>query len=392
MADKPGVGSSAADYEFDHDGNLTTTGAANTYAVITGRKIMGYYKGLRFCARINVTNTGASTMAVDEAGAIALRKAPNAALVADDLLINVYYDFIYDDVNNVLQVFDAKPFPTAAQVGAMPITGGTFTGNVTINNVPGGNGNSTLTIIGGSGTGNPGMELGRVDATTSTPFIDFHTGSVPTDFDSRILASGGTGADGGGTLAIVANSFLWRNFQFGSQLLTSGTVSNAATLDLVLTSYTAFKAIKFVLQSFLPATDDRELWMLFSTNGGSSYDTTSYAYTFVRTRDADTAPRSEGASGAARIDIVGSQTAGESVSNVAAEGGSHTELTLFNQTNTAVWPRVQFQSTWFGSTVTDIFNSAGAGQREVAQDTDAVRFLFETGNITSGTYAVYGLV
>jgi hypothetical protein len=31
------------------------------------------------------------------------------------------------------------------------------------------------------------------------------------------------------------------------------------------------------------------------------------------------------------------------------------------------------------------------GNFSTAQDTDAVRFLFASGNITSGTYAVYGL-
>ena len=32
----------------------------------------------------------------------------------------------------------------------------------------------------------------------------------------------------------------------------------------------------------------------------------------------------------------------------------------------------------------------GAGQRAAAQDTDAIRILFESGNIASGSWALYG--
>lgn len=104
MADKPAVASSFSDHSFDNDGNLTATGSANTYLVKTGRRIGGYYKGLRLCVRIPVTNTTASTLEVDEAGQIAIRKGGNTALTAGNLIAGCYYDFIFDDANNVLQV------------------------------------------------------------------------------------------------------------------------------------------------------------------------------------------------------------------------------------------------------------------------------------------------
>lgn len=50
-----------------------------------------------------------------------------------------------------------------------------------------------------------GVELGNIDNQASTPFIDFHSGTDGTnDYDSRILASGGTTSDGAGTLNIIA--------------------------------------------------------------------------------------------------------------------------------------------------------------------------------------------
>jgi hypothetical protein len=73
----------------------------------------------------------------------------------------------------------------------------------------------------------------------------------------------------------------------GLILLASGTVSAAATLDIVLTGYTGYRALKLVLSSFLPVTDDVELWLRVSTNGGSSYDATGYSYVLITDHDSD---------------------------------------------------------------------------------------------------------
>ena len=61
--------------------------------------------------------------------------------------------------------------------------------------------NTTLTI---GGAANCSMEIGRTDGVASTPYIDFHSGAVLTDFDSRLMGSGGNGAVGQGTLVVVA--------------------------------------------------------------------------------------------------------------------------------------------------------------------------------------------
>lgn len=72
-------------------------------------------------------------------------------------------------------------------------------------------GAGTLTLTGSSaasiqlrGTGSSNIEIGRVDGALSTPFIDFHSGAVATDYDSRLIASGGTGVAGNGALAVDA--------------------------------------------------------------------------------------------------------------------------------------------------------------------------------------------
>jgi microcystin-dependent protein/cytoskeletal protein CcmA (bactofilin family) len=48
------------------------------------------------------------------------------------------------------------------------------------------------------------LEIGGQSGVANTPFIDFHSGATVVDFDSRIIASGGTGVAGGGQLLFQA--------------------------------------------------------------------------------------------------------------------------------------------------------------------------------------------
>lgn len=80
------------------------------------------------------------------------------------------------------------------------------------------------------GSGAAGIELGRVDGTASTPYIDFHAGATVVDYDARIIAQTGTGSSGGGTLDVQCGAFLLNGSPIGlalsvasAQATTSGT-------------------------------------------------------------------------------------------------------------------------------------------------------------------------
>ena len=89
----------------------------------------------------------------------------------------------------------AKPVSTAQEAALAlkaNLTGATFTGVVSI-----------------APAGTAALEMGRVDGTASSPLIDFHSGATATDYDARIMATGGTGTAGGGTLEVTAAQFRW---------------------------------------------------------------------------------------------------------------------------------------------------------------------------------------
>jgi hypothetical protein len=84
--------------------------------------------------------------------------------------------------------------------------GVTNTGNLLVNGTITGQ-VSGATVVAMSNDANGSIELGKVDGTGTTPFIDFHAGATATDFDVRIIASGGTGVAGAGTLQIQGGRF-----------------------------------------------------------------------------------------------------------------------------------------------------------------------------------------
>lgn len=132
MADKPGVASSFPDHCFDNDGNLDLEGSANVYTAKTARRIQGNFKGLRICGRVPVTNTGASTLKVDEAPAIAIKDGAGSDPAAGDLVAGTYFDFIYDDANDVFQFAGPTTGPGFSPVAGpgISISGSTISGRL----------------------------------------------------------------------------------------------------------------------------------------------------------------------------------------------------------------------------------------------------------------------
>jgi hypothetical protein len=166
--------------------------------------------------------------------------------------------------------------------------------------------------------------------------------------------------------------------------LNSGSVTNAATLDIVMTAYTAYRNKVLVLASFIPVTNTVNLLLRVSTDGGGSYDAGVGAYGYgYRTIDSAATVTDTGA--AATAIILSPALVGN-----GANGGISAAITLYDTINTAVWTRTTHQATYVDTGGTLIATVAGGGARGAAQDTDAIRILFSSGNISSGNWTLYG--
>jgi hypothetical protein len=62
-------------------------------------------------------------------------------------------------------------------------------------------------IIGSNYSGNANIEIGNISGSATSPYIDFHSGATATDYDCRLIALGGTGSTGGGSLYFGGSAF-----------------------------------------------------------------------------------------------------------------------------------------------------------------------------------------
>jgi hypothetical protein len=163
------------------------------------------------------------------------------------------------------------------------------------------------------------------------------------------------------------------------------TASSSAQIDFVLTSYlTDFEDFKVVINNAAPATDNVDLYMRFSTDGGSTFKTgTEYSFlTLVASTAGSFA--SSGSGGAAQFQLVGSNGIG----NAANETWSGW-VEVIN-------PNAAARTAYTGIGV--YFTNAGVtnhvisttGYSLTVENTDAVRFLMSSGNIASGKFTLLG--
>lgn len=171
----------------------------------------------------------------------------------------------------------------------------------------------------------------------------------------------------------------------GMTKLASGSVSAAATLDIVMTGYTAF-ANKVLVFDIIPATDAVTLSMQVSTDGGGSYLAGTGYNDTLNFHDDNSSNLMQATTGGAQIRLSYATNVG-----FGSNEGISGHVVMYNTISTAKWPRFTFDTAWVSADATPrLAQSNGGGMYRAAQDTDAVRLAFSSGNISSGTWSLYG--
>lgn len=165
----------------------------------------------------------------------------------------------------------------------------------------------------------------------------------------------------------------------GLILLDTQTAIGSATLDFTRFDSNRFWGYRFEIDQLLPATAAQSLYVRGSTNGGTSYiSTASYAYGFLAGLSGTTAAAGENLAGA-QIDLTSSQgnSAGYVMNGtVDVDPGSvYTLLKAFHA------------SIDNAGTHTRPVNIYG----QIPGTANALRFMYASGNIASGTIRMYGL-
>ena len=166
------------------------------------------------------------------------------------------------------------------------------------------------------------------------------------------------------------------------EFISSATINNVATVDFTGFDSSKYSDYVFSLNNVIPVTDNTQMSMRFSTNGGSSYET-SYRFVSIRTVTGTTTVSTNNAASASAIQLatdVGSDT---------NEFGVSGEVKLFGPDLTA--RTYATFSCHIIDTIGAAFLTTGSGENQTTSAVNAVRFLFGSGNLESGRITMYGV-
>ena len=170
--------------------------------------------------------------------------------------------------------------------------------------------------------------------------------------------------------------------------ISQAVASNSATVSF--TGLTAYDNYMVIFSKIAPSsTDEANNFLMYtSTNNGSSYATTSYNYamSFVITSSASVGVKASEADGNTFIRL-SAGTFSSNNSNCSISGDITLNLKDSTKYFFLAWG-VAAQLNAGGRTVNNCF-SAG---RPESSATNAIRFQFSTGNVSSGTFRLYGIV
>ena len=204
-------------------------------------------------------------------------------------------------------------------------------------------------------------------------------GAALVDADLMIVDDGAGGTNRKATMARLA-TYMGTKIGGGLEFVSSsGAISNAATVAFTGFDSSKYDHYVFWLQHVIPATDTVTFWAQSSTDTGSSYSSSSGDYHYN-----------------GNTDTIGfAVSAGNNIGSDTNEGGCNGPFYLYAPHNTANY-------THGNCSLVNIINASGGvalggtsypgSYRVAAEDVDAIRFIFSSGNIESGEITMFGIV
>ena len=221
----------------------------------------------------------------------------------------------------------------------------------------------------GSGVG---LSLLDIDAGTDI-------GAALVDADLMIVDDGAGGTNRKATMSRLA-TYMGTKIGGGLEFIATTDASDVASVSFTGFDSSKYDSYVFTLGNVLPATDGTSLCLRMSVDGGSNYLSASDSYT-VGSNVADSA------GDANKIKFMYSTTG-----NAASDGGFTADIKIN-------FPHLNSVTYAFGSGIHSLTNGSveairnySLGKTKAATVVNAVQFLFQSGNIASGTFTMYGRV
>lgn len=216
---------------------------------------------------------------------------------------------------------------------------------------------------------------------------------------SANLTLGGNMSGGGShKLVNMADGTSAQDYVTKAQLDASGggwvplqtqTVTTAvSSVDFTSGIDSTYKAYVIIVDNLNVATDGADIWVRTSTNAGVSWDSGSGNYGYAMNEI-------EISGSVATSNTNGSSSDTKMVLNNGPQGTATGESMSFkiiisDPASTSDYTKIYFQGVYVDN-FTELNAFYGSGARLATADVDAIQFLASSGNITAGTFTLYGL-
>lgn len=369
--------------------SISSVSGANTITGNAAETITAYVDKELYTLVIASVNTGPVTANFDDVGAKSVVKNFDKAIDPGNFQANQSVIVMFNSTNDnfewvnqnaeTISFYEGTPVVSAATTDIWAEDGNTLhitgtTGCTSFGTAPHVGARRTLIYDGIVAlTNSTNMALqGAADYTTAAGDVLEVYADTTTQFDITIHPKDGK--------AIISDR--------GLIFIQSQSASNSASIDFTTNIDSTFDHYILECLDVVPATDGAFPWFRTSTNA-STFDTgaSDYSHGVVGMKiDASIASNLGGDDTAAQILLMGTElgmgsAAGESMNCIIdVYSPSSTTFTL-----------MEFSTVGLTSNAPETNAYKGWGVRQSAADVDGFQFLFSTGNITSGTFILYGV-
>lgn len=199
-----------------------------------------------------------------------------------------------------------------------------------------------------------------------------HVAQVTVDAKGRITSASNVAITGGSA---------------GLVLLEQHTASGSATLDFTAAISSTYDSYVIDIQGLIPATNNTDLWMRVSTDGGSTFASTTYAWQRAADFFGDTTMSGAGSTSDSKFLIF------PGLDSSISDASLDATLWLKHPGNATLGTVYHGQLTsWYQPASPRLYMATVAGKWRTATAVNALRFLMSSGNIASGTIRIYGIV